>query len=299
MERFPDGGELLALGAMPVHVGGCAANVGLDLRRQGHRVEMAGCVGDDGAGRSLKAMLGAAGVDTTQITTAQQETSRTVIVLVKGEDRRYLHVFGANSAFAMERIPTDWLRRLDVFYLGGLFAMPGIDTGRLRDALAICRESGVTTVVDVVVPRGASRMTELKPLLPHIDYFLPNSDEAEGFTKRVDPLDQLRVFHEYGARTVVVTLGSKGSLASREGRFWKCPAFAGAGIDPSGAGDAFSAGIIHGHASGWSLQRCLAYASALGLSATREVGTTAGVFTASEAEDFLLKNPISLTEGKL
>ena len=67
-------------------------------------------------------------------------------------------------------------------------------------------------------------------------------------------------------------------------------------IDPSGSGDAFTAGVIMGGLRGWDVPRTLRYASALGASAVRAIGTTDGVFTAAEAEAFVAANPVDVRE---
>ncbi len=58
-------------------------------------------------------------------------------------------------------------------------------------------------------------------------------------------------------------------------------------VDGSGGGDAFNAGYILGLLEGRSELECLKLASAVGASCVRAVGTTAGVFTRQEAEDFI------------
>ena len=45
--------------------------------------------------------------------------------LSPGEDRRFIHAFGANAEFNIGHIRREWLSGLSVFYLGGLFVMPG------------------------------------------------------------------------------------------------------------------------------------------------------------------------------
>ena len=61
-------------------------------------------------------------------------------------------------------------------------------------------------------------------------------------------------------------------------------------MDGSGGGDAFDAGYIVGMLEGWDLPTTLEFASAVGASACTRLGTTAGVFTRSEADAFLSKN---------
>ena len=81
-------------------------------------------------------------------------TSKTVVLLVAGQDRRFLHAFGANAEFNIGHIRREWLSGLSVFYLGGLFVMPGVKVDELVDLLAFCHRSGIVTVVTVVVPKA-------------------------------------------------------------------------------------------------------------------------------------------------
>lgn len=300
MRELPREGMLLALDGMPVKAGGCAANVAIDLAKQGLSVEIAGCVGRDPAAATLRSALEQQHVGCSQlVTTDAFPTSRTVILLIEGQDRRYLHVFGANRAFTIAHLSREWIASLKVFYLGGLFAMPGIDLGELKDLLLFCRARGVATVVDVVMPQSWQNRGELNALLPHMDYFLPNNDEGRLITGHEQPLDQLRWFHAAGARTVVITQGKAGSLAGRDGRYWRCGTYPAKVVDPSGSGDAFGAGIIAAIRQGRDLPDLLRYGSALGASATRAVGTTDGVFTAAEANAFIAAHPFPVETGQL
>ena len=45
MKRLPREGELLAIDEMPSKAGGCAANVAIDLAKQGVAADVCGCVG--------------------------------------------------------------------------------------------------------------------------------------------------------------------------------------------------------------------------------------------------------------
>lgn len=290
---LPPAGSLLALDDMPVRAGGCAANVAIDLAKQGIAVDLAGCVGRDGAGDALLKTFARHDVGASNVLRVEHHpTSRTVILLIKGQDRRYLHVSGANNAFAIEQISRPWVASLKVFYLGGLFALPGIDFAQLAALLAFCRECQVKTVVDVVVPHGQAGMAQLKPLLPLIDVFLPNDDEARAFTGFDDPVRQLQAFADAGANTVIVTRGGHGSVATSGGVTLACGAHRMEVVDPSGSGDAFTSGVIRSLLQNWDLPQTLRYASAIGASATRAAGTTDSVFTAAAAEAFVTEHPL-------
>ena len=65
-------------------------------------------------------------------------------------------------------------------------------------------------------------------------------------------------------------------------------------VDASGGGDAFDAGFIFGLLNGMSTEDCLRYASALGASCVRAVGTTPGVFTRPECEAFIQSHQLKI-----
>jgi sugar/nucleoside kinase (ribokinase family) len=295
LDALPREGELIAVDALPVSVGGCAANVSIGLARQGIAAEVVGCLGCDSAAQVVVASLERSGVNCERLSYADAlPTSQTIVLLVKGQDRRFLHLFGANSAFTVTHIDRDWLRSLKVFYLGGLYVLSGIDLGALADVLRECRAHGVTTVVDVVTPGPGVDYSSLQQILPHTDYFLPNDDEAALITGQREAREQIRVLREWGAHTLVITQGAGGLMAAHGDDLWHADSFPVQAVDPSGGGDAFAAGLITGIARGWQLPDVLRYGSALGASATLAVGTTTSVFSAEEAERFLAAHPLAV-----
>jgi sugar/nucleoside kinase (ribokinase family) len=297
---LPRPGELVAIDAIRTRAGGCAANVAIDLRKQNLTVDLVGCVGRDVAGETLVKELQAAQINCDQVAyTTEHPTSETVILLVEREDRRYLHAFGANQAFTIGQIDRDWLAKLDLLYLGGLFAMPGIETDELLTLLAFCREKKVITVIDVVLPTNFKRAAEMEELLPFVDWFLPNDAEAAVLTGETDPLKAICVFRSWGAESLVVTLGRRGAIGFRQDECWRCSAYPWQTVDPSGAGDAFASGLITGIVKAWDFPRTLVYASALGASATLAVGTTESVLTNIQTEQLVTEQPLTVSREYL
>ena len=178
--------------------------------------------------------------------------------------------------------------------------MSALRTEELVDLLDFCRKHGVITVVDVVIPQNAVFPEDLGQLLNTIDYFLPNDDEARRMTGLSDPADQLRALIHSGANTVIITRGKRGVIVGRGQEFWQAGIYEMRdAVDPSGCGDAFAAGVVAGIVHGWEIQKTIRFASALGASAVRALGTTDGVFTFDEAEEFMAKNNLEVSKGKL
>ncbi len=301
MQELPGEGQLLAVDELPTKVGGCAANVAIDLAKQNLSVDIAGCLGNDAYAQVLLTSLQKYDIDTSQIVYSDDmPTSKTVILLVAGQDRRFIHSFGANAAFTVGHINRDWVSSLQVFYVGGLFLMPAFRPEELVDLLLFCRQHGVITVLDVVIPQNAVVSGDLGKLLSAADFFLPNDDEAQILTGFTDPQDQLRALIRAGANQVVITLGHRGILAGQGNQTWQAGIYKMPEVkDPSGCGDAFDAGMITGIVHGWDMATMLRYASALGASAVRALGTTDGVFTAEEARSFLSSSRLEIKEGRL
>jgi sugar/nucleoside kinase (ribokinase family) len=296
MSTLPEEGHLVAVDAMYLLTGGCAANVAVNVAKQGIRVGVVGKVGEDYWGRFVREDLDARGVDTRQLMVSRREqTSQTMILLCKGQDRRFVHTFGANRDFRAEDISRDQLRGAKVLYLGGYLVLPSLIPAELASLFRYCREQEIRTVLDVVIPTGFAYDGELDGVLPDTDVFLPNNDEAEMLTGEVDPVRQADLLLGKGAETVVVTLGGEGLLCARGGEMWHASHFPSDVVDQTGAGDAFCAGFITGMVRGEDLEGCVRYGSALGASCVRSIGCYEGVFNASQSAEFLAANRLEMT----
>jgi sugar/nucleoside kinase (ribokinase family) len=120
-------------------------------------------------------------------------------------------------------------------------------------------------------------MDDLRSILPSVDFFLPNDDEARQLTGEQDPERQAACFNEAGAATVVITMGGDGLLVRTATDTRLLTASRVEVVDGSGAGDAFAAGLIVGILEGWPLERSLRFASEVGALACTALGCSAGI----------------------
>lgn len=286
--RLPAAGELVMTERMLLTIGGCAANAAVDLSKMGVRAAVVGRVGGDVFGRVVTDMLREQGVDISAVSvSAGFDTSQTLIVNVAGQDRRFIHTFGANAEFSAADIPLERVARCRVLYLGGYLLMPKVRQDELAPVFAAARKGGAKTVLDVAVPEPAEYLSRLERLLPQVDVFLPNEHEAAQITGERDPLRQADRFRRLGAGTVVITRGADGAVLVNDTVRLRAGVYSVPFVDGSGGGDAFDAGYIWGLLHDASAEDCLRVASALGASCVRAIGTTPGVFSREECEDFL------------
>lgn len=106
--------------------------------------------------------------------------------------------------------------------------------------------------------------------LPDSTHVCASIEELEPLADTSDPETAARWLAEQARRPTVVTMGARGAMAvdgqTRRARLDPVPA-----EDPTGAGDVFDAGLLHGLLEGASLDRCLAIGcAAAGLFLERE-----------------------------
>ncbi len=295
ISHLPAAGELVTTDRMLLTIGGCAANAAVDLVKMGVAATVAGRVGGDIFGRVVADLLREHGVDVSGLKVSPgAETSQTLIVNVAGQDRRFIHSFGANAEFQAGDLPVADIGRFAILYVGGYLVMPSLRRDDLVAVFAQARRAGVRTVLDVVVPGPGNHLKQLERLLPHVDVFLPNNHEAEMICGEYDPVQQAEFFRRLGADTVVITMGQDGSLLVRQDVRLRAGVYAVPYVDGSGGGDAFDAGFMVGMLQGMGPEDCLRVASALGASCVRAIGTTPGVFTRPECEAFLRENALTI-----
>lgn len=292
--RLPASGELVSTEDFLVQPGGCAANTAIVLGRLRVPATVVGRVGDDLFGDLVEQYLEARAIDTSGVLrTPGAGTSKTVALSVVGDDRRFFHTFGANGALTAEDIPQAELAASQVVYVGGYLVLPALRQRELVERFRLARDHGTRIVLDVVVPtdRADLSIDDVRELLPLADYFLPNEDEARALTGEADPRAQAERILEAGARTVIIKRGGEGAVVRTATEAFELPAPPIEAVEPSGAGDAFAAGLIVGLLEGWSLERSVRYASVIGASACTALGCYGGVFTRDEADAFLAAHP--------
>jgi sugar/nucleoside kinase (ribokinase family) len=299
IEKLPASGELKLTDRIFMNIGGCAANTAADLRRLGRKVRVLGKVGKDMFGDFVLQELERYGIDSSTVKRSETyPTSSTCIINVRGEDRRFIHCIGANADFTLADVDFSTLADARALYVGGYMVIPGFGPDDLTKLLQEAKRRGLITALDVVLEMGKpASLAAVERALPYTDVFLPNDDEAWALTGEKDPKDQAEALARLNPNcAIVITQGRAGALARRGDEVLQAGIYKVDSIDGSGAGDAFDAGFLVGLLENWPLDYTLKFASAVGASCTRALGTTQGVFDFDEAVAFVAQNPLETKE---
>lgn len=266
---------------------GAAGGTAVTVAKLGARTFSAGAIGADRLGEVLVAELESHGVDTTHLIRKDDvQTSATVLPIRPDGSRPALHVIGANGSYTPDDVPWEVIESADQLHMGGPEFLGPENAARI---LEFCREHDVVTSVDMLADGWPELLDIFDPILAHIDFFLPNDDQAIKLTGKDDVEEAANALRERGVAAVVATCGGEGSLIVDGNGATRVPALDIEVVDTSGCGDAFTAGFLRG----LSLGRDTADAAALGTAAAALVAQGLG----SDAGDFDLDTTLAYAES--
>jgi len=241
-----------------VHVGGSELNVAAGAARLGLRSRWVSRLPETPLGRLIAHRAGEAGVDLSHVLWAEDE--RVGLYFVEAAAVRYDRADSAMSRLAPGVV--DWPRALDGarwFHTSGITpALSDTAEAAAAEAVAAANHAGVTVSYDLNFrPQlwSAERArTVLGFMVSHADVLITNEEDPRAvFGIEGNAEDVARALQKrFGCRAVVVTLreptGSgrrtRSAIALVGGTLHRGPRSAADIVDPIGAGDAFSAGLI-------------------------------------------------------
>lgn len=232
--------------------GGSPANTAIALARLGTPVALAARFGDDHFGDLLLAHLAANDVDLGYSVEAHEPASLAVVSLDADGSACYrFHVAGtADWAWTPAELPARLPDAVEAVHTGSLaMAMaPGADVlaawySRQRPR---CTTSFDPNIRPALVGPRADYLPRLEAAVAASDIVRVSHDDLEWAYPGQDPLLVATRWHrELGPKLVVVTLGSGGAVAVHAAGAVHRSAVAASIVDTVGAGDTFSAGLLH------------------------------------------------------
>jgi len=294
MEKVAEPGELVYVpGEIELHIGGHPANVAVDLVKlgvPGEEITVIGAIGEDIFGEFIERTLEGYGLRTRLQRVRGVGTTKDLILVARGEDRRF-HV---DEGASLRLDPDFVIRSIEEEAPLLFYAATGI-VGRFDDEIERvvrrAKELGCFTFVDIVRPWG-KEWDFVLPALKFADVFHCNDLEARSITGKEDLGEAMASLLQAGVKLLLLTMGKRGAMARTEGLLLRQPIFEAEVVDPTGAGDAFCAGAIKwlldrfgrdirsldpGELSAEELTDLLMFGQAVGTTACMGVGTTSGV----------------------
>jgi ribokinase len=299
LPRLPRLGETVVAGGLSVSHGGKGANQAVALARLGAAPRLIAAVGDDDFGRSFRARLRDEGVGVDLVgTAAAAPTGIGIPLILAGGGNAIVVAPGAAMSLRPEAVSA---ARREIAAAAALLLQLEVPVETAIAAMEIARGAGVEVFLNAApVVEGAAAACRGAGVL------VVNEIEAEalaGVTIGDDLASALAAaaaLHRLGPAVVVVTLGERGAIWSggapletargtggagpeaARGDF--VPGYRVAAVDPTGAGDAFCAGLVWSRVHGAAWRQAVELANACGALATTAVGAMAALPDLAAAE---------------
>jgi len=247
LPKVADPGELVyAPEGIKLVTGGHPANMSVNLVKLGvpaHEVILIGAVGDDIFGDFIEKELKRHGLNVLIQRVKGVGTTKDMILVVRGEDRRF-HVEVGATLYLDPNMVIEALEKAKplITYVGS--GLNGRFDDELERVLKVAKSLGSITFVDLAKPYGKG-WDFIIPALRHTDLFHCNDLELAEITGEKDLIEGIKSIKKMGVKLALITLGDKGAYASLLNNVIYMPAFKVKVIDPTGAGDAFCAGVIN------------------------------------------------------
>ena len=255
------------------YLGGAPLNFAAHARKLGHDVFLISSVGDDQRGHRALAGLQRCGISSEFVQIIRGQSTGTAEVDL-GPDGKPMFRIVRPGAYDFVSLTSAQLRRLvelqpHWIYFGTLYhtSRRALDlTMKLLDEL-----SSVRTFYDVNLRDGNWTLTTVEQLASRASVIKLSDSEAEFLDASLN-LDGTegsmehfcrRWSEQYRCKTICVTFGERGCGIYKDGDYIEVPGCKVNVADTVGAGDAFSAGFVHGLEQGWNARRCGAFANAV------------------------------------
>ncbi|ALX50081.1 sugar kinase [Lentibacillus amyloliquefaciens] len=267
-------------------VAGAESNVAIGLARLGVQAGWMSRLGDDEFGKKIRSFIRGEGVDTSQA--VFDETADTGLFfkekLTPGEWRvKYYRQDSAASRMKPGDVDESYIAGAKYLHVTGI--TPALSEScyeTVLTAIDYAKKHDVTVVFDPNLrrklwPDNKARKV-LTELVTQADIVLPGIEEAEFLFGSGSPEELSRKFREKGASTVIMKLGKKGAYYLNDDAEGLVHGFQVSEIvDPVGAGDGFSAGVLSGLLDGLSVKDAAQRGNAVGAMVIMAAGDVEGL----------------------
>jgi sugar/nucleoside kinase (ribokinase family) len=281
---------------------GAPAIFSVAASRLGLDVGIIGAVGEDAFGRMMRSCFDVEKVDSSQLQILSgHSTGAAFIAYDQSGDREFVFYIrhAAAGALSTSQIQEKYFEKVKWLYISGSSIFINESSrAACQKALDLTLASNGRVSIDPnlrpeLMPLEQSR-TLLMPFLAAADLILPSSSEACAITGKESDDLAVHALTQKKTAIVVVKKGSRGCSIYSNGERLDVPGSPVVEVDPTGAGDCFSAAFIAGLEAGLSLEECGHFANAAGALAVTKKGPMEGAPMLGQVHNLMNRGELKL-----
>lgn len=283
----PAGGDGLAY-EIEYRTGGSVTNTVIVLARLGMQTEMVTRTGTDPwADMALKTMTDE-GVGIHYTTRDEKAGTGLIFLTVTPDGERTMFSYrGANVNMTPEVLDEDLFAQIDLLHISGYTFLRSPQKDAAWRSIELAEKFGVPVALDLGVEPAVALGDDLARLLGKLDLLVLGDNEAITIAAKSTLEEAMQSLLQTGVKTIGLKLGREGCIVATPERQVRLPGFKVETIDTTGAGDAFSAGMIFGRLHGLSLEARGILANTLGALTTTVWGGGASLLSLPQVYGFL------------
>lgn len=258
-----------------IELGGSCSIFACQAAKLGLKTLGVGVVGEDSFGGVIMDKLSGAGVITDRIKVdSSYKTGMGAILCLDGGDRAILTYNGTIDAVGSEDISDDIILDTRHIHIGSYYLMKKLQLHYLEIVIK-AKKAGATVSLDTNWDPEEKWDSGIWDIMPYVDIFLPNENEAKLIARKSSPEEALKFLSDK-VPVIGLKLGKGGGAAYAGGTIYKAPPVDVKVVDTVGAGDSFDAGFVYGYLSGYDMNKCLQIGCICGSLNTSRAGGIAG-----------------------
>jgi 2-dehydro-3-deoxygluconokinase len=277
-------------------IGGAELNFAIGCSRLGLQAGWISRLGKDEFGRYIQYCARGEGIDTSEVELIEDYPTSIYFreVLEDGNGRSFYYREKSPTLTMSEQdLSEEYFQKAKLLHVTGVF--PSICSNNreiIKKAVKIAKQNGLLVSFDPNIRLKMWSKEEAREfiheLLPYVDILLTGEDEAEIILGSDSLENYIKKFHEYGISKVVIKKGADGSIGSDGTQVYNMPPIkARAVVDTVGAGDGYDAGFISSLLKGWSFEKSLHFANAVGSMVVSVKGDNEGLPYFEDVQAFL------------
>ena len=268
-----------------VQMGGSCLIYACQCAKLGLQTAVAGKAGKDAFGDIVCSTLKKSGVMMDFMQRTESLKTGVTVALNKGDDRAMLTYNGTIHGLQPAEVFPEMLRRTRHFHIGSYFLMEQL-VAHYPEFIRILKESGATISLDTNWDPAEQWDSGIMDVLPYVDVFFPNEQEALYITKKKDVTSAIE-FVAGMVPVVAVKKGGDGATVYADGKIYQAAPLRVQVKDTVGAGDTFDAGFTYAWLRGKPIEECAKIACICGSMSTLAYGGTNGQLTLDRLEEYL------------
>lgn len=217
--------------------GGPGSTAAIAFSTLGGRASLITAIGSDDTASFIRADLTSRNFAHLNLIEIPGAASSFSMIQVERDGKRCITCYGGcTDLMTLSMLDTRQIQRAPMIHFAGL------SESFLIEAVRFCRKFAPDAILSV--DGGNYSLEAARAILPYTDIFIPD-DKTVRDTLGLSMEDACRRYYDFGAKTVCITLGDKGSLAYDGSQFFSAPGTSVPVVDTTGAGDNFHGAFLY------------------------------------------------------